>query len=184
MRARRGLQMPLVMTTVSVSMSPLSVRTRRTWPFSTSMPVTSVLATTVRAPIACAFSRIKVPPRSESTVPMPGVLKPPRMIFSLMKGTRRLTSAGDTSSASIPQALLDAMRRLSSSIRSVVRATSTPPLWVKTPSSLYWRTLSSVKSVISLEWSVRKMKFEACPVEPPGLGSGPLSIRTISFQPC
>src|SRR5436190_23668061 len=46
------LQMPLVMTTVSVSMSPLSVRTRRTRPFSTSMPVTSVLATTVRAPIA------------------------------------------------------------------------------------------------------------------------------------
>ena len=106
------------------------------------------------------------------------------MIFSLMKGTRRLTSAGDTNSASIPQALLDAMRRLSSSIRSVVRATSTPPLWVKTPNSLYWRTLSRVKSVISLEWSVRKMKFEACPVDPPGLGSEPLSIRTISFQPC
>src|SRR5947208_836882 len=62
--------------------------------------------------------------------------------------------------------------------------TSTPPLWVKTPNSLYWRTLSRVKSVISLEWSVRKMKFEACPVDPPGLGSEPLSIRTISFQPC
>src|SRR5215210_6871200 len=27
------------------------------------------------------------------------------------------------------------------------------------------------------------MKLEACPVEPPGLGSGPLSIRTRSFQP-
>jgi flavin prenyltransferase len=28
-------------------------------------------------------------------------------------------------------------------------------------------------TVISREWSVRKMKFDACPVEPPGLGSGP-----------
>src|SRR5215208_676858 len=27
------------------------------------------------------------------------------------------------------------------------------------------------------------MKFDACPVEPPGLGSGPLSIRTRSLQP-
>ena len=38
----------------------------------------------------------------------------------------------------------DAMRRLSSSIRSGVRATSMPPLWVKTPNSLYWSTLSTV----------------------------------------
>ncbi len=58
-----------------------------------------------------------------------------------------------------------------------------PPLWVKTPSSLYWRTLSSVNVVISFEWSVRKMKFEAWPVEPPGFGSGPLSSRTMSRQP-
>ncbi len=48
-----------------------------------------------------------------------------------------------------------------------------PPHSVKTPSSLYWRTLSTVKAVISLEWSVRKMKFDAWPVEPPGLGSVP-----------
>src|SRR5918992_3317819 len=27
------------------------------------------------------------------------------------------------------------------------------------------------------------MKFDAWPVEPPGFGSGPLSIRTRSFQP-
>src|SRR5918995_5369981 len=27
------------------------------------------------------------------------------------------------------------------------------------------------------------MKFDACPVEPPGFGNGPLSIRTMSFQP-
>src|SRR3954451_24801414 len=27
------------------------------------------------------------------------------------------------------------------------------------------------------------MKFDACPVEPPGLGSGPLSIWTMSVQP-
>jgi hypothetical protein len=61
----------------------------------------------------------------------------------------------------MPQALLEAIRRLSSSTRSLVRATSMPPLCVKTPNSLYCLTLSSVKSVISLEWSVRKMKFEA-----------------------
>ena len=28
--------------------------------------------------------------------------------------------------------------------------------------------------MISREWSVGKMKFDACPVEPPGLGSGAL----------
>ena len=27
------------------------------------------------------------------------------------------------------------------------------------------------------------MKFDACPVEPPGFGSGPLSINTMSVQP-
>ena len=54
---------------------------------------------------------------------------------------------------------------------------------MKTPSSLYWRMLSSVSAVISLEWSTGKMKFEACPVEPPGLGSGPLSISVMSVAP-
>ena len=43
--------------------------------------------------------------------------------------------------------------------------------------------LSSVSAVISREWSTGKMKFEACPVEPPGLGSGPLSSSTRSVQP-
>ena len=33
--------------------------------------------------------------------------------------------------------------------------------------------LSCVICVITLEWSTGKMKFDACPVEPPGLGSGP-----------
>ena len=65
------------------------------------------------------------------------------------------------SSDSIPHDFEAAIRRFSSSIRSGVRATSIPPLWVKTPSSLYCSTLSSVSAVISLEWSVRKMKFEA-----------------------
>ena len=72
-----------------------------------------------------------------------------------------MTWAGVTSSASMPHERDDAIRRLSSSIRSGVRATSIPPLCVKTPSSLYWLTLSSVRFVISREWSVRKMKFEA-----------------------
>ena len=55
-----------------------------------------------------------------------------------------------------------------------MRATSKPPDSVNTPSSLYWRTESSVRSVISREWSTGKMKFDAWPVEPPGLGSGAL----------
>ena len=83
----------------------------------------------------------------------------------------------------MPQAFALDIRRRSSSIRSSVRATSKPPDWVKTPISLYWRTESSVRSVISREWSTVKMKFEACPVEPPGLGSGPLSSWTMSVQP-
>ena len=40
---------------------PRSVWTRRTRPFSTSIPVTSVLGETVSAPSACAASRISVP---------------------------------------------------------------------------------------------------------------------------
>ena len=64
-----------------------------------------------------------------------------------------------------------------------MRAISIPPLSVNTPSSLYWRMLSSVSAVISLEWSTGKMKFEAWPVEPPGFGSGPLSISVTSVSP-
>ena len=101
-----------------------------------------------------------------------------------MNGTSSLISAGVTSEApSTPHDFADAIRRRSSSIRSSVRATSMPPHSVKTPSSRYWRMLSSVSGVISLEWSTGKMKFEAWPVEPPGFGSGPLSIRTRSRQP-
>ena len=79
-----------------------------------------------------------------------------------------------------PRLGADDIRRRSSSIRSSVRATSKPPDSVKTPISWYCRTESSVRSVISREWSTGKMKFDACPVEPPGLGSGPLSIWTMS----
>ena len=101
-----------------------------------------------------------------------------------MNGTSSLISAGVTMpTPSTPHALAEAMRRRSSSMRSSVRATSMPPDCVKTSSSLYWRTLSAVSAVISREWSTGKMKFDAWPVEPPGLGSGPLSSCTISVQP-
>ena len=83
----------------------------------------------------------------------------------------------------MPHDLAEVMRRLSSCMRAGVRATSMPPHWVSTPISLYWRMLSSVRNAISLVWSTGKMKFEAWPVEPPGLGSGPLSISTMSRQP-
>ena len=101
-----------------------------------------------------------------------------------MNGTSSFTSAGVTiETSSIPHAFADDMRRCSSCIRSSVRATSMPPLSVKTPGSRYWRTESSVSCVISFEWSTGKMKFDAWPVEPPGFGSGPLSSRTRSVQP-
>ena len=55
----------------------------------------------------------------------------------------------------MPHAWDEAIRRLSSCMRASVRATSRPPLCVATPISTYWRALSTVKAVISLEWSVR-----------------------------
>ena len=58
--------------------------------------------------------------------------------LSSMYGTSALASSGVTSeTGSTPQALADAMRRRSSSIRSSVRATSSPPQVVSTPSSSY-----------------------------------------------
>ena len=76
-------------------------------------------------------------------------------------GTFSTTNSGSTSSASMPHALALDIRRRSSSIRSSVRATSKPPDSVKTPISLYCFTESSVRSVISREWSTGKMKLEA-----------------------
>src|SRR5262245_29290072 len=83
----------------------------------------------------------------------------------------------------MPHALADVIRRRNSSRRASSRATSIPPHVVFTPSSVYWRWLSSVSSAISLLWSVVKMKLDAWPVEPPGLGRGPLSTRTRSVHP-
>ena len=72
-RAIRGLQTPQATTTVSVSMSPWFVRTRRTRPNSTSTPVTSTLPATVSAPRSWAFWRMSVPAWRLSTIPTPGV---------------------------------------------------------------------------------------------------------------
>src|ERR1700733_7634157 len=83
----------------------------------------------------------------------------------------------------MPPALALVTRRLSSCIRAGVRATSMPPDSVKTPRSLYCSVESLVSSNISLEYSIGKMKLDAWPVLPPGLGSGPLSTSTIFFQP-
>ena len=58
-----------------------------------------------------------------------------------MNGTSSLTRSGEMSSAgSMPHDFDDVIRRVSSCIRSGVRATSMPPVIVKTPSSSYWRT--------------------------------------------
>jgi hypothetical protein len=181
--AIRGLQTPQAITTVSASMSPPVVRTRRIAPASTSRPTTSTVGTTVRAPSSSARSRMMVPARRESTTPTDGVQKAPMIWSASRNGTLSTTSCGVTSCDSIPHALAELIRRRSSSIRSSVRATSNPPDSVKTPISLYCRMLSSVRSVISREWSTGKMKFDAWPVEPPGFGSAPLSIWTMSRQP-
>src|SRR5690242_14652526 len=83
----------------------------------------------------------------------------------------------------MPQALAAVHRRRSSCMRSSLRATSIPPLWVNTPSAWYCSVLSRVSSIIIFEYSIGKMKLEACPVEPPGFGIGPLSTSTRSRQP-
>ena len=70
----------------------------------------------------------------------------------------------------MPQALAEDIRRRSSSIRSSVRATSKPPDSVKTPISWYCRMLSSVRSVISREWSTGKMKFDGVAGRAAGVG--------------
>ncbi len=124
-------------------------------------PVTSTVGTTVSSPVARARSRMIVPARSESTTPTPGVQNAPMNWSSSMKGTFSFTKAGETSSASMPQARALDMRRRSSSIRSSVRAISKPPDSVKTPISLYCATESRVMSVISREWSTVKMKLDA-----------------------
>ena len=54
------------------------------------------------------------------------------MMSSLMNGTSFLTSAGVSSSASMPYVRADVMRRLNSSIRGS-RATSIPPHVLLTP---------------------------------------------------
>ena len=105
------------------------------------------------------------------------------MTSSFMKGTCSFTSAGERRWASMPQALAEVIRRLSSSMRSSVRATSIPPESTERFKSRYWLALCSPSKAISLLWSTGKIKFEAWPVEPPGFGRGPLSKRTMSFQP-
>src|SRR5829696_3994521 len=105
-------------------------------------------------------------------------------MVSSMNGTSALISAGSTSdTGSMPHAFAEAMRRRSSSKRFSVRATSMPPHSVNTPRSRYCWVLSAVSAVISFEWSTGKMKFDAWPVEPPGLGSGPVSSWRMSVQP-
>ena len=100
-----------------------------------------------------------------------------------MKGTNSVTSAGEMRYDSTPQAVADVILRRSSSMRSGARATSIPPETVINPIARYWSVESTVSRVISLEWSTGKQKLEAWPVEPPGLGRGPLSIWTMSFHP-
>ena len=83
----------------------------------------------------------------------------------------------------MPQALARPMRRRSSCMRSSERAISRPPVRVNVPmSSNSW--IESIDQIeVCREWSTANVKELAWPVEPPGLGSGPLSTWTMSRQP-
>ena len=72
-----GLHTPHAMTTLSVSTSPRSVRTRTTRPLRVSIPVTSVRAHVVSAPARRARSRNSSPARSGSRIAAVGVWNPP-----------------------------------------------------------------------------------------------------------
>ncbi len=183
MAAIRGLQTPQATTTTAVSMSPPVVRTAETRPSIVSIPVTSVRAMIVSAPIAWASSRISVPARSESTTPALGVYQPPVITDGSRYGMISWVSLGLSSRDSIPHDVARPCRRASSAIRSGVRATSMPPHRVNTPSSVNWRIESTVQVDSSLVPSTGKQKFDAWPVDPPGLGRGPLSTSTMSRQP-
>src|SRR6266536_3068760 len=110
-------------------------------------------------------------------------MRAPAIGASLTNGTSLATSAAERSRLSMPHALPAEARRRSSCCRACVRATSIPPLVVNTPSASYCSVLSRVSSIIIFEYSIGKMKLDAWPVEPPGLGIGPLSMRTMSRQP-
>ena len=150
-------------------------------PCSTSIPSTSVFANTLSAPFACARSRMIVPKRSESTMPT----------------DRRVEAADDHRLVDERHELLHLRRRDDRHVvdpprlrrRHAALQLLHPLLGARhldaaalgeDAGSSYWRTESSVSCVISFEWSTGKMKFDACPVEPPGFGSGPLSSRTRS----
>jgi hypothetical protein len=183
MAATWRLQTPPQTTTISAAMSPRVVRTPVIRPFSTSRPVTSVLAKLWSAPSSAALSRYSVPEWSASTTPTAGVWKPPRILEVSMYGTSAPTWAGVRSSESMPQLWASCRRRRSSCIRSGVRAISMPPVRVNVPWSSNSWMLSIDQIDVWREWSTANVNDEACPVEPPGLGSGPLSTRTMSRQP-
>ena len=71
------------------------------------------------------------------------------MTSPFTNGAFSTTSAGDSSSASMPQTRAEVIRRRSSSMRASVRATSMPPQVVLTPSAAYCRWLSRVSIAIS-----------------------------------
>ena len=188
MLATRFDQTPHATTTWLASMRPRLVTTAETffWPFgasTVSTSSTSVFAKTCRTPLSMASLRKSVPVSSESTTETVGQWKPPMMTSSLMNGTSSFTCAGVSISASTPQLIAEVMRRSSSFIRSCVRATSMPPESTERSRSRYWFADCTPRSAISLLWSTGKMKFDAWPVEPPGFGNGPLSMRTMSSHP-
>ena len=71
--AMSGAHTPQAMITYSASIVPRLVVTLLIRPSSTPNAVTSVIAKLVRAPIASALSRQRVPNWSESQTPVSGV---------------------------------------------------------------------------------------------------------------
>src|SRR2546430_13247429 len=106
------------------------------------------------------------------------------MTSVLTNGSFSSTCSGVSSShSSSPQESAEDMRRFSSSIRCFVRATSTPPLIVARPSSMYWRAPSFLTPRLSFQWGAGEEKFDACPPQPPRVGGGAPSCSPRPVPP-
>ena len=126
MRPISGANIPPALITSSVSMSPLSVITRRTRPSRTSMPVTRV-SSQISAPRRRAPSMSANVSWLGSMYPSVGRNAAPRTPSVDMGGNMRCASCADTSSSGRPKVFAHPAWRASSSMRSWLEASRSEP---------------------------------------------------------
>ena len=135
----KGPQIPDVITTFLVLISPLSVFTPVTRPFSISKPMAGVSVNVFRAPLSLAVSTAKLTTSCERGVTRPasGSHIAPRIDFSSNKGNFSLASVAEINLMLVPNAFPDSTFRFSSSQRasSSMRQISRPPFFRKKPLS-------------------------------------------------